>query len=372
MMLVNTLNEKKFEFNIELEATSNKDKKFSIILNAETLSCLSVTATNKTEIFKHSFSNKFSIEEIKKNKYMNMYDNLEEICNEIKKITKNNPPIIKENNKSLFIIIPLPHDKIKECTFELKEIERNEGDKIEDMREIIYEIKRENESLKKEISDIKFEYNELKKVSDIQNNEITKLKEQIAILLEYHNKLKEEEEKKLEIKIESSIIKDNKEYKKAIKKWINSNKNIKAELLYKKSRDGDQISKFHELCDNKGPTLTLFQTEDGNIGGIYTPLSWDNHTGWKNDLDTFMFNLNKSKKYKKLKNNFSIYMTKDCSPWSYAFGFSSTYQMNKIEHGGININKIYENGAEILPNNNQEAKWFDVVEVEVFEINVNK
>ena len=242
------------------------------------------------------------------------------------------------------------------------------------MREIIYEIKRENESLKKEISDIKFEYNELKKVSDIQNNEITKLKEQIAILLEYHNKLKikeEEEEKKLEIKIESSIIKDNKEYKKAIKKWINSNKNIKAELLFKKSRDGDQISKFHELCDNKGPTLTLFQTEDGNIGGIYTPLNWDNHTGWKNDLDTFMFNLNKSEKYKKLKNEDSIYVTKDYSPWTYAFGFNSTYQMNKIEHQGICINDYYENGAEILLNNSHETKWFNVVEVEVFKINVN-
>ena len=302
---------------------------------------------------------------------MNMFDNLEEICNEIKKITKNNIPIIKENNNSLFIIIYFQNNKIKEFTFELKEIERNEGDKIEDMREIIYEIKKENESLKKEISEIKIEYNELKKVSDIQNNEITKLKEQIAILLEYHNKLKEEEEKKLEIKIESSIIKDNKEYKKAIKKWINSNKNIKAELLYKKSRDGDQISKFHELCDNKGPTLTLFQTEDGNIGGIYAPLSWDNHTGWKKDLDTFMFNLNKSEKYKKIKNDCSIYVTKDCSPWTYAFGFNSTYQMNKIEHRGICINDYYEKGAEILSNNSHEAKWFNVVEVELFKINVN-
>ena len=38
------------------------------------------------------------------------------------------------------------------------------------------------------------------------------------------------------------------------------------ELLYKKSRDGDQISKFYELCDNKGPKLTIFKIDDDNIG----------------------------------------------------------------------------------------------------------
>ena len=365
------LNEKKLGFNLEFEATSNSNKKYTVNLNAETYSYLTVTATNKTDIFKHTFSNKFSEEEIKKNKYLNLYDDLKEICEQLKKIIKNTPPTIKEENKSLFIIIPLPNDKYKEYTFELKEIEKNEGDKMKDMTEIIYEIKKENDTLKKEISEIKIECNKLKNKIETQNYEIIKLKEQMGMLLDYHNKKIKEEEEKIIFKIKSSIIKENNEYKKALKNWINSNKKIEAQLLYKKSRDGDQISKFHELCDNKGPTLTVFQVEDGNIGGIYTPLSWDDHSGWKNDLDTFMFNLNKLEKYKKLKNEYSTFMTKEYAPWSYAFGFNSTNQMNKIEHRGKCINDYYGNGANILPNNTNEYKYFNVVDVEVFKINEN-
>ena len=71
-----------------------------------------------------------------------------------------------------------------------------------------------------------------------------------------------------------------------IKDWIDQNKNIKAELLYRLSDNGEEFSKFHELCDNKGPTLTLFYTQEGISGGIYTPLSWDNHSNWKNDMET--------------------------------------------------------------------------------------
>ena len=50
-----------------------------------------------------------------------------------------------------------------------------------------------------------------------------------------------------------------------IKKWINGknekkiNKEIK--LIYKASRDGDTASKYHELCDNKNPLITLIKTK---------------------------------------------------------------------------------------------------------------
>ena len=50
----------------------------------------------------------------------------------------------------------------------------------------------------------------------------------------------------------SLIINNNKEYIKILKKLINPNKIIKSELLYRLSRDGKDLSKFHELCDNKG------------------------------------------------------------------------------------------------------------------------
>ena len=165
----------------------------------------------------------------------------------------------------------------------------------------------------------------------------------------------------------SLIIKDNKEYNKILKNWINKEKNIKAELLYRFSRDGDKISKFHELCDDKGPTLTLFKVKE-IIGGIYTPLSWDIKSETKYDNKTFMFNLNKKEKYININKVTSIWCTKNFGPWTVDFGFYKINQMNKIEHRGIDINNSYENGSEILPNNSEKTKYFDVIEVEVYKI----
>jgi len=129
----------------------------------------------------------------------------------------------------------------------------------------------------------------------------------------------------------SLIINNNKEYIKILKNWINPDKNIKSELLYRLSRDGKEISKFHKLCDDKGPTLTLFQIEDGNKGGIYTPLSWDIKSNTKKDKETFMFNLNRNEKYKKIDDErASIFCTKDYGPWTYSFGFYKDNSMKKI------------------------------------------
>ena len=373
MSALTILDDNNFEFNLEIEAISNKNKKYFIIFNTKTYSYLEITAINKTDILKQTFSNKFTHEQIKENKYMNIFDDLKEICIELNERINQNSLKIKEENNSLFISIFLPNSKIKEVIFELKEIENNAKDNINDLSIIILELKNENELLKKEIKEIKTEYikeiNNLKNITNMQNNEINKLKEQMKIFLDYYDNIKKEEE--FLIKINSSIISNNNRYKKTLKNWINPDKKVIAQLLYKKSRDGDKISTFHELCNDKGPTLTLFETDDCNIGGLYTPLSWDNHTTWKHDMESFMFNLNKNKKYKKLKNENSIYSHESYGPWSYSFGFYVRDQMNKIEHEGKSIDSFYENGSEILLNNTSTSKFFNVLDVEVFKIIIN-
>ncbi len=45
--------------------------------------------------------------------------------------------------------------------------------------------------------------------------------------------------------------------------------------LYKASKDGYSASKFHSLCDNKGPTLSIVKSRDGNIFGGYNSKSWE-------------------------------------------------------------------------------------------------
>ena len=166
----------------------------------------------------------------------------------------------------------------------------------------------------------------------------------------------------------NSKIIDNKEHIKLISNWISPNGIIKTELLYRLSDDGDQFSKFHELCDNKGPTLTLFHTIDGYKVGIYTPLSWDNKTNdWKSDWDTFIFNLNQNKKYKKAREQDSLYCHKDYGPYTDYFGCHSDCKTMKKIIFRDGIQNSYEGGSEILPGN-EKIKYYDLSEVEIYKI----
>ena len=45
-------------------------------------------------------------------------------------------------------------------------------------------------------------------------------------------------------------------------------------LIYQASRDGWHSSKFHALCDDKGPTVTVVKNGN-NIFGGYTEMSWE-------------------------------------------------------------------------------------------------
>ena len=193
----------------------------------------------------------------------------------------------------------------------------------------------------------------------IQNNDINELKRHVLTLLDYINN------KDLK---KSLIIGKNNNYFNSLKLWITPNKSIRSSLLYRLTRDGDQISKFHELCDNKGATLTIFKVQDGNIGGIFTPLSWDCNSGWKGDMNTFMFNLNQNRVFKKTKNEYSIFCDIRNGPFTYMFGFFQNNQMRKIQSGGISISQYFDHGSEILPNNIQNIQFYNVKEVEVYQI----
>ena len=114
--------------------------------------------------------------------------------------------------------------------------------------------------------------------------------------------------KEFNISYISKILDNNMEYSKTLKNWINPNENIECELLYRLSEHGEKFSKLHELCDNEGPLLILYHVKNGDKVGIYTPLILDkNKSGWQNDIDTFIFNLNQNKKYKKISNDASLY-----------------------------------------------------------------
>lgn len=328
------------------------DKNKTYLINFTLDDSIEIEAHEINDLKSKSFSNKFSFQEIRINKYFLQFDSLNEIFDELNEFIKDDniyKILIEENENNLKIKIQLPVHRNREITFDLKL--QNKVDNVK-INYLIQLINKQN----KEISDLKSEITQLKAEDNQFRNEINDLKGKLKILWEKYNEYQN---------VNSKIISEN-EYK-ILKEWINPLKKIKAKLLYRLSENGDNKTTFHELCDDKGPTLTLFQVKDGKKVGIYTPLSWNTHSGNKFDEDTFIFNLNKSKKYKKSESHIaSIYCDSSYGPRAIYFGCGNTNSMKTITHGR-DINEFYARGSEILPSNNQD-KTYDLLETEVYQV----
>jgi hypothetical protein len=61
--------------------------------------------------------------------------------------------------------------------------------------------------------------------------------------------------------------------------------------------DGFEATKFHSLCDNKGPTLSIIKTTSGHTFGGYTKAYWESSGGYKHDTSSFLFSVDKLTKY---------------------------------------------------------------------------
>ena len=70
---------------------------------------------------------------------------------------------------------------------------------------------------------------------------------------------------------------------------------------------------FINYDHNKGSTLTLIETSDGYKFGGYTPINWDD-SDVKFENETFIFSLNKMKKYTKRKDTRTLNCSKYFGP----------------------------------------------------------
>ena len=72
----------------------------------------------------------------------------------------------------------------------------------------------------------------------------------------------------------SVIVGNNSEYLANLTNWIKHRRSENDwKLCWRKSRDGWVNNKFHSLCDEKGPTITIVKVGTYIFGG-YTSLSW--------------------------------------------------------------------------------------------------
>ena len=253
--------------------------------------------------------------------------------------------LIEEIN-SIIISITLPTSKIKEIIFELKENKKDDKELMNDLVNLVHEQKNQITKLQTELNDLKNE------ISFLLNNYITNL---------------------------DSLIITNNCHNSSLKNWINPNAKIKANLLFRLSRDGPEISTFHKLCDNKGPaTLVLFYLKNKQKIGFFVNGFFDSVSGWKKDKNSFLFNLNQNKIYQKYNENYSSFFSKDnCGPTANWLGCNEYKKLNYIYFSPKNIDNIYEKASNILPTNegkisnkeNNEIQY-EVIETEIFQIKI--
>ena len=294
-------------FNIEL----NTNKNNTYVITFSLGSSLKIEANQTNDLIKKSFSNDFSYDEIvEKNSYFKTFNTLDVAYDELNyQITEEKKTIIEESENNLKIKVPVPNRVNKEIIFTLKQNNKNDNEKLNDLAQLINKQNKEIVDLKNENDQLRNEINELKKdINDIK--------------LKFNTFSKSNKERQTIDNLNSKIINENEEcYNMDLKKWINPNKNLKAQLLYRLSENGEKYETFHELCDKKGPTLTLFHLKDnGHKMGIYTPLSWDKDNKTKNDMETFIFSLNKEQKYKKVSGSNSIRSPSNYGPCTEYFG----------------------------------------------------
>ena len=340
--------------------------------------------------------------------------------------------LLEEANK-VNLIIPLPTLKAKEIIFPILEVEKKDNEKISELYEIIYKLEKNltqdniiikelnnkiknlteenktiNEKFNKLIDDKEKEINEkLKNLIDenekekkVMTEKLKRLEEENSIFKtkstdenkKINEKLEElintneinkkkldkiEEEKELKRKIkqkyiqnfESEIVNDNK-LNNLLKEWINPNSKISAKLLYRLSRDGDSYQTYQQLCLNKAPTLTLAHSIDDKKFGGYTTCSFDDSGQKKKDDYSFLFSLDKKKKYSKRNMNFnSIYCRKGKGPdfkWNFEFDQDNMSMCYCVADTGDNCWYLEKN--ELADNKNSTVK---LKEVEIYYIDFN-
>ncbi|CAF3624124.1 unnamed protein product [Rotaria socialis] len=64
------------------------------------------------------------------------------------------------------------------------------------------------------------------------------------------------------------------------------------ELIYKATRDGFDANAFHSHCTDKGPTITIIQSNNNYLFGGYTAIPWtSSDRSYKSDTTAFLFSL---------------------------------------------------------------------------------
>jgi len=122
----------------------NSDKNNSFNINVKNFSLyIEIQAQYQDNMKKNKFKGKFFLEKLKSNKFLAIYDSIDEIYDElIYEFSKNKPELI-ENENNILINISIDHSKIKEIVLILNEQSKTDKEICRDLYDIVCDLKKQ-------------------------------------------------------------------------------------------------------------------------------------------------------------------------------------------------------------------------------------
>ena len=167
-------NQEKFKVESKYIINSNKNNSFNIIIRNLT-SYIEINASYKDNIKRDEFKEKYSLINLKENKYLSICESIDEIYEELIFDFSKNNSIILENENQITIKIPVSHSKYKEISFTLNKKIKTDKELYQDLYLIVSNLQNQIKDNEKEKNEKNKEMNDLKNIIKTMNEKIENL-----------------------------------------------------------------------------------------------------------------------------------------------------------------------------------------------------
>ena len=354
------IHKEKIIYNPQISVNSNKNNNYLIFFQVES-NYFYIEARKKDDFFNKVYSNKFSLEKIRENKYFSDFVDLKKINDEIKEIIKIKETTIFEDESKLILSISLPNVKVKEIKFDLIIEKKNVRVIFNEISDILMALKQDINELKSKNNELKLENNELKNINECQEKAIKFLSESIKTDVKELNQKSLEQSKEInELRLFNINQEKEKEKKEPeenysdIKMKVNKNENEIILLKEKIFIFEDALNEISQITLMNNKDLSeLVKTSSNKINS--TKKSYGFEIIEKDDIITLNRKENKINEKKINENNKINY---------YKININ-----NKInENNKININNKINENYKINENNKINENKIN----ENYKINENK
>jgi len=365
---INIPSEKSFEL------TSNKNNKFILTFKNIKSTSIFISAVFNDEIIKIFYESEFILEKIKENMAFYSYDKIEEILAELFfLIDEGKIHLIEEEGNKIKIKFDLPFKKYKNIDFVIKQKEKTNEEKIDELYNIIIKQNKEIQNLKSNLNIAKTKLENIEINNKELNKRIIKLENDNKQIINTNNF-----EEKIIISLKSTIIQSLDKIDFIIDRLQNSpklkNKKISFNLLFKATSDGQLASDFHKKCDGKVQQLIFIKTTEGEMFGGYTKVGFRNRGNAYKDNNAFVFSCFNKKIYNIKKEQNAIMDYQNNGPCFYSNGDYIIYIPNKMFDDLSNtcsISSSYYEGMTMDYEINNGDKYFNIQEIEVYQVLYN-